>query len=296
VLTSAANPALTSIRLGIVLCACWTLIAAPGLAGQQSAAPVERDAIVFPDATFEGMFRKFTPPVNDLSPLYSWDAHMALDVTVVRIGSSALDFRSLFQSAGTENLGSRISVGGTGYVLALAFVRTYSETLHVSGGLAHLSSHLTRDLDEKLEEVRAAGDAVPDVADPSEYNVLFVSAHRTFPDWHFAPAFDITLAPFNFRFNGSDAGYVRPVYVRTRARMWRGAQKSLVVKTQHEIGPNPFNQFMLSFELDGRSRPEGRLQIFLSASPGHSLHVSPNVGALRDGVAFGLRMAFGEEP
>lgn len=58
------------------------------------------------------------------------------------------------------------------------------------------------------------------------------------------------------------------------------------------IGKNPFNRFSLSFEVYARNQPEGRLQIFASASPGHNLHVSPNVGALRDGIALGVRMEF----
>ncbi len=238
------------------------------------------------------MFRKYTPPTNDISPLYSWDAHMTLNLTVVRVGSGAMKVRSMFQTAGTENLGSRVSVGGTGYLLGLGYVHTYSTDFTLSAGLAHFSSHLTRDLDEKLEEMRRAGIAVPVIGDPSEYNVFYVGWYRRFPTWRFTPELEIILEPVNFRFNGTSAGDVRPVYLGTRWSLWQGNQKSIVARTQHEIGENPFNYFSLSFDLYGRSQGEGRLQIFVGASPGHDLHVSPNIGALRDGIALGIRLAF----
>jgi len=96
----------------------------------------------------------------------------------------------------------------------------------------------------------------------------------------------------NFNFNGGQRDYVRPVYLATRSTLWQGNTKSIVAETQHEIGKNPFNNFSLLFELYPRNQPEGRFQIFISASPGHNLHVSPNVGGLRDGIAFGIRMHF----
>src|SRR5213596_2753806 len=75
----------------------------------------------FPDASFDAAFRKYTPPKNIFSPFYSWDAHMTLNLTVFRKGSGAVSFQGVFQSVGTENLGSRVSVGGTGYVLGLGY-------------------------------------------------------------------------------------------------------------------------------------------------------------------------------
>lgn len=75
------------------------------------------------------------------------------------------------------------------------------------------------------------------------------------------PEFDLVVEPVNFRFNGGPA-------------------------------ENPVNYFVLSLELDGTGEVDGRFQVFVAASPGHQLHVSPNIGALRDGVALGIRMAF----
>jgi hypothetical protein len=65
----------------------------------------------FPDASFDAAFRRYTAPKNEFSPFYAWDAHMALGLTVFRKGSSAVQFTGLFQTVGTENLGSKVSVG-----------------------------------------------------------------------------------------------------------------------------------------------------------------------------------------
>lgn len=246
----------------------------------------------FPDASFDAAFRRYTPPENRFSPFYAWDAHMTLALTVFRKGSSAVQFTALFQTVGTENLGSKVSVGGTGYVLNLGYVHTYSADVKLSAGLAHLSSHLTRDLDDKLEEQTLTGTTIPVVSDPSQYNVFFLKAYWKLSTCLFRPELEFVLEPVNFEFNGGEAGDVRPVYIGTRSTLWQGNQKSLVVKTQHEIGENPFNNVSLSFELFARDQPEGRFQVFVSASPGHDVHVSPNVGALRDGIALGIRMHF----
>ena len=246
----------------------------------------------FPDASFDATFRRYTPPKNKFSPFYAWDAHMALGLTVFRKGSSAVQFTGLFQTVGTENLGSKVSVGGTGYVLSLGYVHTYSADVRFSAGLAHLSSHLTRDLDDKLEEETLKGTTIPVVSDPSESNVFFFKAYWKLSACLFRPELEVVLEPVNFKFNGGEAGDVRPVYVGTRFTLWQGNQKSLVAGTQHEIGGNPFNNLSLSFELFARDQPEGRFQIFVSASPGHDVHVSPYIGALRDGIALGIRMHF----
>jgi hypothetical protein len=246
----------------------------------------------FPDASFDAAFRKYTPPKNIFSPFYSWDAQMALNLAVFRKGPGAVSFQGIFQSVGTENLGPKVSVGGTGYVLGLGYVHTYSADFKLSAGIAHLSSHLTRDLDDKLEEETGKGAEIPIVADPSEYNVFFFKAYRKFPAYRFTPELEIAVEPVNFNFNGGRRDYVRPIYLGTRSTLWQGNEKSIVAETQHEIGKNPINNFCLLFELYPRNQPEGRFQIFVSASPGHNLHVSPNIGGLRDGIAFGIRMHF----
>jgi len=245
----------------------------------------------FTDASFGAAFRKYTAPENTFSPFYSWDAHMALNVTVFRKSSSAVSLTSVFQTVGTENLGAKVSVGGTGYLLRVGYVRTHSADFHTSVGLAHFSSHLTRDLDDKLDEERRAGHTIPIVADPHEYNVFFFEAHRKFSAYPLTPEVAVLLEPMNFV--GDSLRYVRPVYVGTRWTLWRGSQTAVVAETQHEIGTNPVNDFSLSLELYATDQDEGRLQMFISASPGNGMHVSPNIGALRDGLAFGIRMVFG---
>jgi len=246
----------------------------------------------FPDASFDLMFRKFTPPANVFAPYYSWDAQMGLDLTVARNGANAVDFTTVFQTVGTENIGTRVSVGGTGYIIRASDAWTCSPDLTVSAGVSHLSSHLTRDLDTKTAEERALGLPVPVVQDPSEYNVVFVRAVRRFPKWRLTPVIDLVVEPYNFRFNGSMAPTARPVYVATQWTLWHGSGGALVAETQQEFGPRPWNQVSLFLELYRRQQAEGRFQLFVTASPGDSLHVSPNVGALRDGIAAGVRLRF----
>jgi hypothetical protein len=281
------------------LAVCALFVAALGVCTvsveAQSGAASTSDGLtqgIFPEASFDATFRKYTPPENVFSPFYSWDAHMALSLTTFRKGASAVNIAGFFQSVGTENLGSRVSVGGTGYLLGFGYVHTFSNTFKLSGGFKHFSSHLTRDLDDKLEEERNKGETIPEVDDPSEFNVIYFGGSWTLPSLWFSPEIEIIVQPINFKFNGSPADDIRPIYLGTRWTLWRGNQKSVVAETRQEFGENPLNNFTLSFGLFARDQPEGRLQIFVSASPGGNLHVSPNIGALRDGVALGIRLHF----
>ena len=246
----------------------------------------------FPDASFEASFRQYAPPGNVYSPYYSWDAHMGLALTVYRKGSGAVDFGAVFQTAGTENLGAQVGIGGTGYILRAGYVRSLSRTLTLSAGIAHLSSHLTRDLDDKTDEQRREGQVIPDVQDPDEYNVLYLKAHLRLQEWPLEPELDVILEPVNFRFDLGHAPYARPVYLGTRSILWRGSAKTVALETQHEIGNNAFNYFCLLLELFPKGQGEGRFQLFVGGSPGRTMHVSPNVAALRDGLAGGVRLRF----
>jgi len=245
----------------------------------------------FPDASFETAFQKYMPPAKNVySPYYSWDAEMGLDLTVFRWGANAVDFGAVFQTAGTENLGAKVGVGGTAYILRFGYDHAYSDDIELSAGVSHFSSHLTRDLDEKTDEQRAKNAAIPDVDDPGEYNVLYLRGRLTLRRWAFTPVLEAIVQPLNFRFNGSAAPEVRPIYLGSRWTFWQGHEKSIRLTTQHEFGTNPFNHFSLSLELFERNGSEGRFAVFLSGSPGDGMHVSPNVGALRDGIAMGLRI------
>jgi hypothetical protein len=121
---------------------------------------------------------------------------------------------------------------------------------------------------------------------------VFFKASVTLPAYPFTPEIEAVFQPINFHFNGNPAGSVRPLYLGTRATLWRRRQKAVRAETQHEIGRNPFNTYSLSFELDPGDRRTRRLQIFVTASPGHNLHTSPSIGGIRDGIAFGIRMNF----
>lgn len=250
---------------------------------------------VLPEVSFDATLRKYSPPQNVFSPYYSWDAQMALNLTAVRRASSAVNVSTMFQTVGTRNLGSEVSVGGTGYLLGLHYVHTYSDGFNLSSGLVHFSSHLTRDLDDKIDEERAKGAAVPVVDDPSEFNVIYFKGHWKLRGLLFAPELKLVVQPINFRFDGSQADYVRPIYFGTGWTLWQSDQKLLTAETQQEIGHNPFINLSLVFAVGARNQPQGRFQIFVTGSPGDSVHVSPQIGALRDGIAFGFRLKFSSE-
>jgi len=275
--------------------ACAFCLAVPAPAAAQirehfDANPPRQGA--FADASFEMMLRRHAPPANPFSPFYAWDAHMALRLTILRRGSRAVDFAGAVQSVGTESFGSRVSVGGAGYLFGFSFTHTYSADFKLSAGIAHLSSHLTRDLDEKLDEERSRGTTVPDVLDPSEYNVIFLKVARKLPAWRLSPEVEAFVLPVNIRLGGGLRKRARPVHLRTRATLWQARGRRLAAETQHEIGSNAFHHFSLVFEQSREDRPGDRFQVFLSVAPGRQLHVSPIIGGLRDGLAFGLKVSF----
>jgi len=249
-------------------------------------------ARVLPEASFDATLRKYTPPANVFSPFYSWDAHMALNLTVVRQGSSEVNVSSMFQTVGTRNLGSKVSVGGTGYLIGAHYVHTHSPGFTVSAGIIHFSTHLTRDLDDKIDEERDKGHTVPLVDDPSEFNVIYFKGHWKLRGRPLEPELELVVQPINFRFDGSLGDYVRPVYLGTRWTLWHRDQKSLRAETQQEIGQNPFLNVSLVIALFEGNQQEGRLQMFVSGSPGGNVYVSPQIGALRGGIAFGFRLNF----
>lgn len=286
-----SGDALAALARGVVLFT-LTLLVPVGARAQTDDTSVN-DLLpqgVLPDAAFRAMFRKYTPPENAFSPFYSWDADMSLDLTIFRKGRSAMSLSATFQTVGTTNLGSQVSVGGTGYFLGLGYVHTYSDAFSLSSGYVHFSSHLTRDLDDKIDEERAKGEAIPLVDDPSEFNVIYLKGQWKLRSLPLEPELDVVLQPINFRFDGGHPDYVRPLYVGTRWTLWRGNRKSLTAETQQEIGENPFINAALILAIYARNQPDGRLQLFVSGSPGASVHVSPQIGALRDGIAFGVRL------
>ena len=246
----------------------------------------------FPDATFTTMFRKYMEPDNQFTPYYAWDAEMSLDVTVYRRGTSAIVFAGLMQAIGTESFGSSVGVGATGYVFGGSYVRPYPDGFTFETGIIHLSSHLTRDLDRKIAEEEAKGKRVPTVDDPDQYNVPFLRLEQVLASAPLAPEFAVAIEPLNFRFNGDVATQPRPLYIATRWTLWKVPQHSVVFQTQHEVGANSLNHFSLLLELFARNQKEGRFQLFFSASPGNDIHVSPNIGAIRDGLAWGVRLRF----
>jgi hypothetical protein len=245
---------------------------------------------VLPVVAFDVVYLKFLGLTTPFSPYYSWDARLAFDTVVVRRGRQGLEFAGVVQSAGTENFGSRIGVGGAGYILTLSFRQELASDASVAMGLSHLSTHLTRDLDEKTEEARARRAPIPDVEDPSEYNAPFVEWRRRFATARFVPEVTVGVAPVNMRLSARSRGWNRrPFYADTRWRLWAAGTKRFVVETVHEVGAGPLNRFIGAFEVE-RPRSSSRFQVFASFSPGEGLHVSPRLGGVRDGLAVGVRL------
>jgi hypothetical protein len=122
--------------------------------------------------------------------------------------------------------------------------------------------------------------------------VAFVKTNVELAAYPFSPELEAVWQRIDFRFNGYPARSVRPLYRATRVTLRRGGRAALRAETQHEIAHNRFNNYWLSFELNPGHQAARRFEFFVSASPGHNLHGSPNVGGLRDGIAFGIRMRF----
>jgi hypothetical protein len=270
-----------------------SLLAGPAarMAAAQEPQPDETTSSVLTDAQFSISFRKYTPPTNDFSPFYSWDGEMAVDFTAVRHGSDAVAANALIQTVGTQNVGSKVSIGATGYDLGFEYVHT-THRAKLAAGYRHLSSHLTRDLTDKEEEVRQLNGKVPAVNDPSQFNIVYVSGTTTLTQVPFTPEVLVAVAPLAFRFNDSPTGDVRRVFAATDWTLWRGRENALAVATQHEWGSNSFNRYSLEFDMMRRNRRRGRFQTILSIAPGHELHISPYLGAVMDGVALAVRLNF----
>jgi hypothetical protein len=246
---------------------------------------------VIPDAAFQLTFRKYTARARAFAPFDSWDGAMDLDVTAFRRGPDALGIDTSIQVVGVENLHGRVGVGATGYFLGFGYRRA-SHPVALSASFRHLSSHPTRDLDDKDAEVRSQGRVVPSVIDPTEYNIVYVQAAGSLARWPFEPAVRMVAVPIAFRFNGAPTGDVRRLYVDTQWTLWEAGPRTLLAETQHEIGSNGFDVYSLQFDLARRADPGRRLQILLSIAPGHGFHVSPIAGGVLDGIALGLRFTF----
>lgn len=261
------------------------------MAGAQEPQSDEITSSVLTDAQFSISFRKYTPPANDFSPFYSWDGEMALSFTAVRHRSDAVGASALIQTVGTRNVGSRVSVGATGYNLGFEYVHAIRH-VKLAAGYRHLSSHLTRDLTDKEEEVRQLGGRVPIVYDPPQFNIVYVSGSASLSQMPFTPEILLSVAPIAFRFNHSPTGNVRPIFASTEWSLWQRRDSGLLAGTQHEWGSNSFNRYSLVLDTMRRHRRRGRLQTIWSFAPGHELHVSPYIGAVMDGASLAVRLNF----
>lgn len=253
--------------------------------------PALTDGVV-PAASFGASFRKYAPPDNDFSAFASWDADLNFNVSAMRRGPHGLDIGALVQSIGLEVPGSRVGVAAIGYIIRISYVHNGPDDTVVSAGLMHLSSHLTRDLEQQIDGALAQRTRVPRVEDPAEYNVPYVRVVRTWAARRLRPRLEVAVQPINVRVGTWTLDEVRPLYVAFAASLWRTPRVTVAVETQHEIGTRPLNNFTAVFDVHGPARDDGRLQFFTNVSFGDSFHVSPNLGGLRDGVGIGVRLKF----
>jgi hypothetical protein len=237
-------------------------------------------------------FRRFVAPAREFSPFYAWDAFVGLDVTAFRRGVHEIDVDAIVQTVGTESLGRHVSVGATGYLLGVEYDRAF-RTVALSTGFRHLSSHLTRDLDAKEEEVKRESGRLPIVADPPQYNIVYVKAAWTLTAFPLRPRMLVAIAPISFRLNGRVTNDARPVYLESAWPLWRGRATGLIFETRHEFGTHWLDLYSLKLDLLARNpASDGVLQIFLSVSPGDQFHVSPYIGGVVDGTAVGVQFRF----
>jgi hypothetical protein len=267
------------------------LIAHAAPAGAQTAA-ANKPQGVLPEALFSVMFRKLAPGGDEFAPFYSWDAFLGLESTAFRAGARAIDVDTIIQTIGTESFGDAVGVAVTGYFLGVRYTHVLPGVT-ISTGLRHLSSHPARDLDDKEDAVRASGEIIPTVEDPSEYNVLFVKASGTVRWLPLEPDVVAIATPFDFNFHGEWTAHGRPLYLDLRWPLWRGSDAALVFEMQQEIGNNAFDSYSLHLELLRTKQDHGRLGLVFTVSPGHDFHVSPHVGGVMDGVSVGARVTFG---
>lgn len=245
----------------------------------------------FPDTVFTASWAKFFPPRTPYSDFFSWQATMGTDMTVVRKGRSQLNFKAEFQTVGTKNVGHKVSIAGTGYILEGRYTFSVSEDTKLSGGIGHLSEHFTTDfgnlvIDEKRNKVPIPAFTATDL------NVFFFQVSKRFSHRRLQPEVLVRIQPVGFRFRGAHYRYDRPVYLMAEITPWRGHEKRVVIGAKGEFGNNGFKEFYARLELDAKNQREGRFQPFISYSPGKGLHVSPNDGWHRDGLLMGVKFLF----
>jgi hypothetical protein len=248
---------------------------------------------VLADAAFEMLLRRYMSADGEFKPYYAWDAHLALDLTIYRRGAHAAGFSTTMQAVGTENFGSRVSVGGTGYLIGFDYRRTVTPDTRVTVGIMHLSSHLTRDLDEKIAEERGQGRGVPDVIDSGMFNVPYVRLAHSRATWRLTPSIDVIVHPVSIRLRGGYRTDVRPVHLRSHFTLWSSARLTLASESLHELGRHSFHHVSAVVEARGAGRGSPRVQAFVGFTPGRQLHVSPDVGAVRGGTTIGVRLNAG---
>ena len=155
---------------------------------------MQRRTVCFPKRCFRRHFESTSRLPTRSRRSIPRDAYMGLVATAFRRQGHGIDVAAIMQTIGTENLGSKVGVAATGYILGLGYVRSFAP-VKVSTGFRHLSSHLTRDLDDKQEQLKQQGRDIPTVADGSEYNVVYIKASATLSAVPMTPQILVAVVP-----------------------------------------------------------------------------------------------------
>lgn len=245
----------------------------------------------FPEARFYGDFGKHLE--HDIfRPFFSWEGRMGLDSAVYRGGRHTAFFKTEILTVGGKMTQSRINIVGTSYLLEGRYqFSILRKNIHLAGGMAHNSSHLTQDLaDLVLREIKR-GKRIPQI-NTGDLNVIFGEIKWQTP-LPFKPQIMVRIQPLNFRgLRGGSSFYDLPVYLAFEETLWSGREKMVVVATQHEIGRGGFSDFSARLELFARNQKEGRFQLLVGGSPGSGLHMSTNYPWYKEGFRVGLRLVF----
>ena len=243
-----------------------------------------------PDAVWSGFFQKQLG--GDIySKYYSWQADLSIDLTIYRYKRFAINFNNTFETVGAEKIGPKITVADTTYLFGSDVSYIFSPNSKVKGGFEHLSSHTTNDLNQiTLTELRR-GETIPPF-DSSDLNVLFVELYQSLPYLLLKPELNFRFQPIGLRFRTGAYSYDQPVYLKTQFTLIQIHGGKLGMGSRHEFGKDSFNDFIIQLELLAKKQKEGRFQLFIAGSPGHNLHVSPNIGLYRNGLRTGIRLVF----
>lgn len=224
--------------------------------------------------------------------VYSWETTIGFGTKVYRRGKHSFGFEFDVQTAGAPPSERRINIAGTSYILGPSYLYKLNDHTNFSFGFTHLSSHITKDELEIIEQERRRGVTIPPIKF-DDLNVGFIEVAHGFAFKQLEPSFRFRFQPLGIKFRGGYNFYNEPVFLSTQLRLWKRRSSNLLFITQHEFGERSFNDSMLRLDLlKPSAKDEGRFQLMLNYSPGWGLRASPNVGWHKEGFSTTMRFVF----